>query len=194
MAAVPPLKVACILERYYNLSLESTLQEFGFEDEDVSFIKPVGQTDAVADTLTGAEYEWAAQHVCVWRTCEAGQSPMLVFQEDVRFSPVCSDVLAATKALVAAAEETGATRLLFLGAAVPDVPPQFADLGSSGCTAVPARGVSQTTAYVIWPTVARQLLELLPLSVPVTAFMSKLVEEHRVSAMMASPALIQPIN
>mgnify|MGYP007078096385 CR=1 FL=1 len=189
----PQLHVACILERYYNLTLEATLQEYGFEGEDVNFIQHAGKTDDVSGILTGAEYEWAAQHISAWRACAANQAPMLIFQEDVCFSPACTDVLQATKKMASSAEQIGEdARVLFLGAAVPAVPSQAADLGAGGGEVMPARAVTQATAYVMWPEAARQLLELMPLDVSVTSFMSKHVEGRRISALMTSPAVIQP--
>ena len=187
------LEVACILDRWYNLSLESTLQEIGFEHVDIKFISPVGKTnDIAAGSLPPADHEWAAQHVSVWRACASGDTPMLVFQEDVLFLPGCSNVLSATKALVAAvkAQTTGDdAQILLLGgtASGNETPSQVVTEGAL----VSARAVSQAAAYVLWPRAARMLLQSLPIDVPMPAFVSKHVADSGMMAFLATPALIE---
>lgn len=186
--ATPQLKIACLLERYYNFSLESTLQDIGFADENVNFVKPVSPSDdVVTGTLNAADYEWAAQHASVWRACAAGDSAMLIFQENVTFSASCSNVLEATKALVTlAAEQTdGDARVLMLSGngAVPGQ--------SSSYELSRLHSVSHAIAYVLWPKAASSLVDSLPLDGSLTAFIGRHVEDGGIVAVLASPPLAE---
>ena len=172
------------------------MQAFGFEDEDMSFVKQMKHDDEVVlSTLPPDDRAWAAQHVSVWRRCAQSGKPVLIFQDDVTFSSACSNVLDATKTLVAALEETAPGELIMqLGfAEADDEPLQTAKLMSGvaagGLTLTPMRSASQVDAYVLWPRAARVLLNSLPLDVPVAAFISKHTVERRVTALMISPAL-----
>ena len=186
MSATPPLAVACILTRYYSLSLEATLQATGFDDDDVNFISPVDPTsDVVLSALPADVRAWAAQHVSVWRRCAEGEAPVLIFQDDVTFAS--DNVLEATRALVAAVDARTHS-LVFLGAAMPDDDPT--PRATSGIhSLMPVQSASPSAAYVLWPTAARTLLASLPIDASVSAFLGKFIKERKLGAFMALPAL-----
>ena len=175
----PQLTVACILERHYGFDLEATLEAAGFDEDNVSFVKPVDPAEGVvASALSPADRAWAAQHVDAWRRCEATDVPMLIFQSDVAFAS--SGVLEATKALLASAD---ACEVLYLGAAAPFI----AELApAAGHALLPAQSATQTAAYVLWPAAARHLLESLPMDAPVLSFLDKRVAGQKLAA---SPAI-----
>ena len=191
------LKVACVLERFYSFQLESTLASTGFEDclDELSFIKEVPPTeDAVAHSLTAADRAWGAQHVDVWRRCAESSSPTLVFQDDVAFAS--PNVLSTTEALVAAAEAAGygsgdvPTAVIVLDAAAADQAGSGSPLTTAdGSTLSSVHSTAQVTAYVLWPRAARVLLDALPLDLPVSAFLGRLIAERKVTALVATPAL-----
>lgn len=181
----PQLTVACILERHYGFDLEATLEAAGFDEDNVSFVKPVDPTeDVVASALSPADRAWAAQHVDAWRRCEATDVPMLIFQSDVAFAS--SGVLEATKALVAGAD---ACELLYLGA----VAPLIAELApaAAGHALLPAQSATQTAAYVLWPAAACHLLSSLPVDAPVLPFLDKRVAGQKLAA---SPAIASSVS
>lgn len=190
MSREPKLAVACLLTRWYNLSLEATLQASGFDDDNVAFVN--GNNDATSDiVVSGAlgpdDQSWAAQHVQMWRKCAASNDPILIFQEDVVFSS--DNVHLATKAL---AREVGDVPelIIFLGATEPDREPSSAVSSIASACRLPACFASSTAAYVLWPTAARALLNSLPLDVPVPAFLGRHVAARKVAALMAVPALV----
>ena len=198
MAATPPrLKVACVLERYYNFQLESTLSSTGFEDclDELSFVKEVKPTDdMVATSVSAADRAWAAQHISVWRQCAESDAPILIFQDDVAFSS--SSVFTSTESLVTAAEsatsndDERATRILVLDAAVPDGESARLSISAAGgLELMSVQSAPQVTAYVLWPAAARTLLAALPLDGSVSAFLGRQIAERSLGALMASPAL-----
>ena len=162
-----PLSFACVLERNYSFALESTLQAAGFEDEDVTFVKPVDPTnEVVVSGLSLADRAWAAQHASEWRRCGEREGPVLIFQSDVNLSSACASVV---KELVAAAE-VGApeelAQVMYLGAADPEGEPSEGDMLVSQCavaggyTLSTVHSACRTDTYVLWPAAAR-LLHLL---------------------------------
>ena len=190
------LPVACLLTRWYSLSLEATLQAIGFEDDVVSFINSIEATaDVASSALAPDARAWAAQHVQQWRRCAASETPLLIFQEDVVFASDATNVMEATKAMIVQEGMAAASDLLlFLGAASPDDAPQglAKELASSaGGGLVPVCSASPTCAYILWPQAARTLLNSLPLDVPVADYLSRHIAARKVVAMMAVPALVR---
>ena len=49
----------------------------------------------------------------------------------------------------------------------------------------------QTSSYIIWPAAARVLLEHLPIDCPTDCYISKLVLEGKVTAVVGSPCLVE---
>ena len=191
----PQLAVACILGRFYSMTLEATLQATGFEDTNISFINPVDPTEdvVVAHALAPDDRAWAAQHVSAWRQCGASAAPMLIFQDDTAFSSTCSNLLETSNTLVTAVQggtDLGPTEVMYLGPTAPGNPhlkSQGAAIVAGEFTLTSVRAASTTAAYVLWPAAAAKLLASLPLDVPVAAFMSK-----HLAALAISPALAIP--
>ena len=201
--AAPQLAVACILERWYSLSTESTLQAAGFDDE-LTIINAVDPSeDVVASTLPPADRAWAAQHVSVWRKCGLGDVPYLIFQDTTGFKSSV-DVHATIRGLVAAVQEVQAqvqaqasdAVCMCLSAAEADHEASESALiiskaAAGSFTLQPSRSASQD-AYVLWPGAARTLLAALPLNAPVSAVLDDHARKRSICAVVVSPALAIP--
>ena len=184
------VNIACILGRYYSMTLEATLQATGLDTD--NFINPVDPAeDVVSATLPADDRAWAAQHVTAWRQCSASGTPTLIFQDDTAFSNATSDVLQVTKACAAAIDRLKAAgsehirsgELMYLGGS--DTSHGNACVDVQGFTLSTVRTASRLSAYVLWPAAAAKLLAVLPLDMPVAAFLSTHIEQ----ALAITPAL-----
>jgi GR25 family glycosyltransferase involved in LPS biosynthesis len=155
-------------------------------------------------TMSEGERGCAGSHVALWRQCASRDDPtklMLVLEDDVVLSRrlahgdvVFPEILhRLTHAVEQIYDVENEPVVLYVGAE-PEAWRESREVVVEGTSVVRLREAEylwQTSSYIIWPTAARELLSHLPVDAPIDCYISKLVLEGHVTAVVASPALVE---
>jgi GR25 family glycosyltransferase involved in LPS biosynthesis len=144
--------------------------------------------------MTPGERGCSMSHAMLWAMSAArgdADPPILVLEDDVEFDPALplhvQRLVAVAEAAFAPAERT---LLLYLGADVAKWRSRLAYRVGPGQTLREAEYLWQTSSYLLWPAAARALLAGLPLDAPVDNFISRLVVQRRLRALVVVPHLV----
>lgn len=132
--------------------------------------------------LSPGERGCAMSHVCAWRCCLKKQTPLLVLEDDAAPTENFSDAL--ERVLSNMPQDA---QVLYLGYSQAA---GWRRIVSEDL--VEAEYVWTTVAYVIWPSGARVLLDLLPVDQPVDNFMAAACAAGHLKSYCMKPKIVFP--
>jgi len=152
-------------------------------------------------TMSKGERGCSGSHIALWKQCarkDDASKPMLILEDDavlwdrsgVSFTEMCSRLISAVEQIYDVEKEP---LLLYVGCEVT----QWRDSRRVVIEGPPmlklreAEYLWQTSSYLIWPAAARVLLSRLPIDCPTDCYISKLVLEGKVTAMVTCPAIAE---
>jgi len=143
-------------------------------------------------TMSNGERGCSMSHAILWHACASSgdDTPMLILEDDAVLSP---NFVARTRKLIARVEAAvpaeERTVLLYLGGDVMAWRKEE-DALQLGYGLRECEYVYQTSSYILWPAAARKLLTLLPVDGPADVYLSRLLLERKLRALMCRPRLV----
>lgn len=159
------------------------------------------KTVAAEHVMSKGERGCSGSHLALWKQCAKRDDPtmpLLILEDDatlwdrsgVHFPELVRRMIAATEQLYDVEKEPV---MLYVGCEVVS----WRDSRRVVVEGPPvmklreAEYLWQTSSYIIWPAAARELLSHLPIDSPTDCYISKLVLEGRITAVVATPALAE---
>lgn len=133
--------------------------------------------------MSPGERGCCASHVKAWRLAAAKRRPLVVLEDDAVALPSFTKILAT--ALEEAPKGTG---MVFLSSKDRGTPKRV------GKVLMSPEYVWTTVGYVIWPSAARKLLDMLPMDQPVDNFLAWHIKQGDVTAYSVRPAAVRQAN
>jgi len=151
--------------------------------------------------MSKGERGCSGSHIALWKQClrrNDPSKPMLILEDDaVLWERSGVQFPELTQRLIAGVEQCWDVEndpvMLYIGCEVV----QWRDSRRVVIEGPPqlrlreAEYLWQTSSYIIWPAAARVLLEHLPIDCPTDCYISKLVLEGKVTAVVGSPCLVE---
>jgi len=151
--------------------------------------------------MSKGERGCSGSHIALWKQClrrNDPTKPMLILEDDaVLWERSGVKLPELTQRLIAAVEQCWDVEntpvMLYVGCEVV----QWRDSRRVVVEGPPvmrlreAEYLWQTSSYIIWPAAARELLAHLPIDCPTDCYISKLVLEGFITAVVASPFLVE---
>ena len=151
--------------------------------------------------MSKGERGCSGSHIALWKQCarrDDPSKPMLILEDDavlwersgVSFTELCHRLIAATEQVWDVENEP---IVLYVGCEVV----QWRDARRVVVEGPPvmklreAEYLWQTSSYIIWPAAARALLARLPIDCPTDCYISKLVLEGYLTAVVACPQIAE---
>jgi GR25 family glycosyltransferase involved in LPS biosynthesis len=151
--------------------------------------------------MSKGERGCSGSHVALWKQVarrDDSSRPMLILEDDVvlweRSGVTFTEM---TRRMIAAVEKmydvTKEPLLLYVGCEVVQWrdPRRVIVEGPPVLKLREAEYLWQTSSYIIWPAAARELLSHLPIDSPTDCYISKLVLEGRITAIVGTPAIAE---
>lgn len=146
--------------------------------------------------MTPSERGCAASHAALWHhaaALPADGPPLLILEDDLLLAP---SFAALTRHLIATVEaripSSSRTTLVYLSGMVASwrdewMSTEWKDPKGDAVVLRDAEYIWQTSSYLIWPPAAAELVKALPADAPVDNFLSRLVMERRIRALVCWP-------
>ena len=151
--------------------------------------------------MSKGERGCTGSHLALWRQCakrDDPSKPMLILEDDatlwdrsgVCFPELCHRLILAVEQMY---DVTTEPVMLYVGGEVVSWRDQRRVVveGPPVMKLREAEYLWQTSSYIIWPAAAKELLSHLPVDSPTDCYISKLVLEGRITAVVACPALAE---